>query len=97
MRHLNHHFNMFALVIALLFAACLLPALALAQTVTVDITAGHQTNTFSPVRALGAGVDAQNNGAVAHIYMPSNVQQMLSAGWGPVSYRLYTELGVQDW
>lgn len=76
MRHLNHHFNMLALVIALLFAACLLPALASAQTVTVDITAGHQTNTFSPVRALGAGVDAQNNGAVAHMHVLPSIKML---------------------
>ncbi|MBV9991172.1 MAG: discoidin domain-containing protein [Alphaproteobacteria bacterium] len=35
--------------------------------------------------------------AVPEIYTPSNVQQMLGAGLGAASYRLYTELSVQDW
>jgi len=68
-----------------------------AQSVRVDITPGHATNVFSPLRSLGAGVDAQPYGAVNQIYVPATISQMLSAGWGPVSYRLYTELSVQDW
>ncbi|MDQ6780806.1 MAG: glycosyl hydrolase family 5, partial [Candidatus Eremiobacteraeota bacterium] len=65
--------------------------------VLVDVTAGHVLNRFSPVRTIGAGVDSQNLGAVANIYTPKNVSAMLSAGLGPASYRLYTELSVQDW
>src|ERR1700681_2285030 len=63
----------------------------------VDVTPGHAVNAFSPLRAIGGGVDAQNNGAVARIYRKENIQDMLAAGLGSVSYRLYTELGVQDW
>jgi hypothetical protein len=70
---------------------------AAAQAVTVDITPGHFTNSYSPMKALGAGVDAQNAGAVANIYVPATVKRMLAGGWGPVSYRLYTELSVQHW
>src|ERR1700729_2205234 len=65
--------------------------------VTVDTTYAHALNAFSPVRALGAGVDAQNNGAVKQIYVQSTIAQLLSAGLGTVTFRLYTELGVQDW
>lgn len=65
--------------------------------VTVDTAAGHATNTFSPLRAFGAGVDSQGSGAIAKIYTPQNVNEMLSAGFGPLTYRLYTELSVQDW
>jgi F5/8 type C domain len=80
-----------------------LPAANVARTpnagghVTVDTTYAHALNAFSPVRALGAGVDAQNNGAVKQIYVQSTIAQLLSAGLGTVTYRLYTELGVQDW
>jgi len=37
-------------------------------SVSVDTTAGHALNSFSPVRAFGSGVDAQNAGAVPLIY-----------------------------
>lgn len=65
--------------------------------VAVDVSTTQVVSVFTPDRALGAGVDAENDGAVAQIYTPSNVAAMLSAGLGPLSYRLYTELSVQDW
>ncbi|HEV2878763.1 MAG TPA: discoidin domain-containing protein [Candidatus Eremiobacteraceae bacterium] len=68
-----------------------------AHPVVVDIKPSHILNVFTPVRALGAGIDSQNLGAVEAIYTPANVNAMLSAGLGPVSYRLYTELSVQHW
>src|ERR1700736_6608419 len=70
---------------------------AAAQNVTVDITPSHVANTFSPMHALGSGVDAVGQGVVDQVYTPSNISQMLSAGWGPLTYRLYTELSVQHW
>ena len=45
----------------------------------------------------GRGVDGVSFHAVPEIYTKSNVTKMLDAGFGPVSYRLYTELSVQDW
>jgi hypothetical protein len=75
----------------------LVPRLTMAATVQVDITPGHSVNTFVPIRALGAGVDGEPGGAVDQIYTPPNLAQMRSAGWGAVSYRLFTELGVQTW
>jgi len=65
--------------------------------VSVDTKPADALNAFSPLRALGSGVDAQNAGAVPLIYTPQNVQTMLTAGLGTVTYRLYTELSVQDW
>src|SRR5579871_4141365 len=70
---------------------------AAAAGVTVDVTPGHALGTVVPLRALGAGVDAVPGGATDQIYTPANLAQMLAAGWGPVSYRLFTELGVQAW
>ncbi|MDQ6766955.1 MAG: discoidin domain-containing protein [Candidatus Eremiobacteraeota bacterium] len=86
-----------ATIAALAFIAA---SAALADTphaITIDITPGHALNIFSPVRALGAGIDSQNFGAVDAIYTPANVKAMLSAGLGSLSYRLYTELSVQHW
>ena len=65
--------------------------------VSVDAKSADVLNHFSPFSALGAGVDGVPYPAVPEIYSASNVQQMLGAGLGAVSYRLYTELSVQDW
>lgn len=65
--------------------------------VTVDAHAAHALNRFSPNEAFGIGVDAVTARAVPRIYTPSNVQQMTASGLGTLSYRLYTELSVQDW
>jgi hypothetical protein len=70
---------------------------AAAAGVTVDVTPGHRLATVVPLRALGAAVDAVPGGATDQIYTPANIAQMLAAGFGPVSYRLFTELGVQAW
>jgi hypothetical protein len=67
------------------------------QTIQVDVTASHVVNTFSPVRALGAGIDRLPREATDRLYSPATVKQVLSAGWGAVSYRLNTELHVEAW
>lgn len=68
-----------------------------AQQVTVDITPAHAVNSISPMRALGAGVDRDPLNSVEKLFGTTNVSQMLSAGWGGVSYRLNTELSIQAW
>jgi hypothetical protein len=69
----------------------------LAQQVTVDITPGHSTNSFSPQHALGAGIDRDPLNSVHILYDPAHVEKMHTAGWGPISYRLNTELSIQAW
>jgi hypothetical protein len=66
-------------------------------SIDVDIAPGHVRNAIKPLSSIGAGVDSENNGAPELIYRPQNVQHLLTAGLGPISYRLYTELSVQDW
>jgi hypothetical protein len=68
-----------------------------AQQVTVDITPGHSTNSFSPLRALGAGIDRDPLNSVHILYDPAHVETMRTVGWGPISYRLNTELSIQAW
>jgi len=68
-----------------------------AQQVTVDITPGHSTNSFSPRRGLGAGIDRDPLNSVGILYDPAHVEKMHTAGWGPISYRLNTELSIQAW
>ncbi len=53
-------------------------------------------NRVRPDETFGAGVDGVPFPAVPEIYRPGRVRQMLAAGLAPVSYRLYTELSVQD-
>lgn len=74
---------------------CALPGAG--QQVSVDITPGHATNSVSPLRALGAAIDRDPYNSVKTIFSHDEVQEMLSSGWGAVSYRLNTELGAQAW
>jgi hypothetical protein len=87
------------LTACLLLAAAWARSPAAAQTyqITIDANPAHVINTFSPQAALGVGVDGVTGGAVPQIYTPNNIAKMTAAGLGAVSYRLYTELSVQDW
>ncbi|MGA8152542.1 MAG: discoidin domain-containing protein [Terriglobales bacterium] len=69
----------------------------LCQQITVDATPGHATNSFNPLHTLGAGIDRDPLDSVQTIYDPDHVATMLSAGWGPISYRLNTERSIQAW
>lgn len=66
-------------------------------TVTVSYTPGRPANTFKPSEALGAGVDGHERGDTRRMLSPRNVREMLSAGLGPLTYRLRTELGGDAW
>jgi hypothetical protein len=68
-----------------------------AQTILVDATPSHIVNTFSPLYALGSTVDRVPSNATDTFFRPDQVKQILSAGWGVVSYRQNTELFVQAW
>ncbi len=68
-----------------------------AQTVRVDATPSHAVNTFSPLYALGSTVDRVPSNMTDTFFAPDQLQQILSAGWGQISYRQNTELFIQDW
>jgi hypothetical protein len=70
---------------------------ARAVTVVVDATPSHAVNTFSPVRALGAGIDRLRGGRTDKLLSEPFLKQVLSAGWQSVSYRQNTELHVEAW
>src|SRR5579864_2790391 len=70
---------------------------ASAQTVTVDITPAHVVNKFSPIRALGSTVDRVPSNATDVFFRPDQIQKVLSAGWGTITYRQNTDLFVQAW
>lgn len=75
----------------------LLPGLAGAQTIRVDATPSHVANSFSPPYALGSTVDRVPSNATDMFFRPDQVRQILSAGWGAITYRQNTELFVQAW
>jgi len=75
----------------------LLSAFAAAQTVTVDATPDHVVNRFRPIRALGSTADRVPSNATDVFFRRDQVQKVLSAGWGTISYRQNTDLFVQAW
>jgi F5/8 type C domain-containing protein len=67
------------------------------QTIRVDATPSHATNTIVPTKALGAGIDRLGYGAADKLFTDGTIQQMLSAGWQTVTYRQNTELHMEAW
>jgi len=84
-------------MIGLAITVCVLIRQGRAQTIQVDATPSHVRNTFSPLYALGTTVDRVPSNATDTFFRPDQLQQILSAGWGAVSYRQNTELFVQAW
>src|SRR5208337_4543418 len=54
-------------------------------------------NSFDPDQALATSMDIQSREAINQIYTPENVNLCLSAGWGPISYRLHTPETIDYW
>ena len=66
-------------------------------TVSAIVSADHPVNQLVPTQALGAGVDGHEKGECALMFADKNITEMLSAGLGPLTYRLRTELGGEAW
>ena len=66
-------------------------------TVHVDATPGHAINSFDPDSALGSSIDVLSRTDIDKVYTPHIVQESLSAGWGPITYRNNTELRMAAW
>ena len=65
-------------------------------TVTVRVTP-QPVATFRPAEAFGAGVDGLEQGDVAQVYTPPNIQAMAGVGYQSLTYRLRTELAIEAW
>ena len=66
-------------------------------TVRVDAAPGHVINSFDPNSALGSSIDVLSRTGIDKVYTPHIVQEALSAGWGPITYRNNTELRMAAW
>ncbi len=67
------------------------------QTIHVDASPSHATNTIVPTKALGAGIDRLPYGAADKLFTETTIQQVLSAGWQTLTYRQNTELHTEAW
>ena len=94
---LSQSFNTATKYRVLLVSALLMVATAPAQMIEVDANPAHVLNTFRPLYALGTTVDRVPSNATDTFFKPDQIQQILSAGWGVVSYRQNTDLFVQAW
>ena len=83
---------------SLLALLSLAATLAFAQSpglVHVDTT--HELNAFDPDTALGSSVDVLSHRDIDAVYSPHILQESLSAGWGPITYRNNSELRMAAW
>ena len=65
--------------------------------VSAIVQADHPVNHCLPTQAVGAGIDGHEKDECARMFTDKNMEQMLSAGLGPLTYRLRTELAGEAW
>jgi hypothetical protein len=92
----------FAIAFTLLLSVATAPAVAQRSpepvpTLLVDTTPGHALNSFDPDKALGSSIDVLSRADIDQVFTPHILQESLSAGWGPISYRNNTELRMAAW
>src|SRR5580658_4921142 len=66
-------------------------------TVHVEAAPGRAINSFDPDSALGSSIDVLSHDGIDKVYSPHIIQESLSSGWGPISYRNHTELRMAAW
>jgi F5/8 type C domain len=67
------------------------------RTVHIDTSPKHVLNSFDPDNALGSSIDVLSRRDIDYVFSPHIIQESLSAGWGPISYRNNTELRMAAW
>src|SRR5579864_9783825 len=65
--------------------------------VSVDVNPRHLLNSFDPDTALGSSIDVLSRADIDKVFTPHIIQEALSAGWGPLTYRNNTELRMAAW
>jgi hypothetical protein len=65
--------------------------------VSAIVLGNRSVNQCVSTQALGAGVDGHEKGECARMFTDKNIAEMRSAGFGPLTYRLRTELAGEVW
>lgn len=65
--------------------------------VQVLYSPGISQNIFFPSKTIGAAFDGHGKGDIFRILSNENIKAMRTMNFGPLSYRLRTELGVEAW
>ena len=86
-----------ALLLSLCFVSGGFGASSNVAVVRVDVTPGHSINSFDPDKALGSSIDVLSKSGIDKVYTPHIIEESLSAGWGPISYRNNSELRMAAW
>ena len=89
-------FARLALAASLLTAAASAPAAAPPFEITIA-SRSAPLREFSPDDTFGGTFDGHSQDEIAPFFSPANMQAMKGAGLRSVSYRLRTELAVQNW
>jgi hypothetical protein len=66
-------------------------------SVTATVQADHRANRCSARESLGGDIDGHERGQTKLMLSRRNIAAMLSAGLGPLTYRLRTELAGEVW
>jgi hypothetical protein len=72
-------------------------AAAAPTLVRVHAAPTQAVNSFDPDATFASSMDIQSREAINRIYTPETVKLCLSAGWGPISYRLHTPETIDYW
>ena len=68
-----------------------------AQVGTVIVDTSRVINSFDPDASLGSSIDVLSRIDINKVFTSHIVQESLSAGWGPLTYRNNTELRMAAW
>jgi F5/8 type C domain len=68
-----------------------------AGTIRVDATPGKMINSFDPDLTIGSSIDVLCKTDIDKVYTPHVIQESISAGYGPITYRNNTELRIAAW
>ncbi len=76
---------------------CAANAQSAEEAATVHVDTSHAINSFDPDQALGSSIDVLSRDGIDKVFTPHIIQESLSAGWGPISYRNNSELRMAAW